>query len=379
MNINHIITGLNDGGAEAVLYRLCVHDKKHHHIVISMMDEGKYGSLLQAAGVTVHCLNMPRGRVTVSGMVQLYRLLRSIRPDVVQTWMYHADLIGGVVARLAGVKRVFWGIHHSNLESGKVKNVTRLIARICGVLSLFVPRTIVCCAHQAADVHAKLGYVKNKMVIIGNGYDLDHFIPNTADRDQLRAEWGIAESIPVLGMVGRFDPQKDHKNLIDALALLKRSGLDFRCALVGKDISVNNHELSTWINDQNLKNQLLLLEQRNDIPAVMNALDIHVLSSLGEAFPNVIAEAMASGTPCVTTDVGDAALIVDDTGWVVPPKDSQALAQAISTAIEERQKNPEVWRMRKQAARNRIVENFSIEKMIASYHDVWDRSSRAIC
>lgn len=372
MTVFHIITGLNDGGAEAVLFRLCLHDKKNHHIVISMMDEGKYGLLLKKAGNDVHCLYMQQGRVSFSGLRKLFALLRTHKPDVVQTWMYHADLIGGVVAKFAGIQNICWGVRHSNLEPGKVKNVTSLIARICGVLSLFIPRKIVCCAHQAAAAHARFGYVKNKMTIIGNGYDLDHFIPNTADRDQLRAEWGGTESMPVLGMVGRFDPQKDHKNLIDALALLKQSGSDFRCILVGKGMSVDNHELSRWINDHNLNDRLLLLGQRNDIPSVMNALDIHVLSSLGEAFPNVVAEAMACETPCVTTDVGDAALIVGDTGWVVSPINSQALAQAISTAIEERQNNPKEWLLRKQAARRRIVENFSLETMVEKYHQVWD-------
>jgi glycosyltransferase involved in cell wall biosynthesis len=103
----------------------------------------------------------------------------------------------------------------------------------------------------------------------------------------------------------------------------------------------------------------------------MYALDIHILSSRSEGFPNVLAEAMACGTPCVTTDVGDAAMIVGDTGWVVPPKNPQVLANAILEAINEKQNNPLMWEVREQACRDRIVDNFSIEKMVAGYHQVW--------
>ena len=106
MKILHIITGLNDGGAEAVLYRLCKFDSAHKHIVVSLMVEGKYGPLLKELGVKLYCLNMPAGRIRFSGMIKLFKLLRQHKPDVIQTWMYHADLIGGVVGRLAGIKNI---------------------------------------------------------------------------------------------------------------------------------------------------------------------------------------------------------------------------------------------------------------------------------
>ena len=329
MNILHIITGLSDGGAEAVLYRLCTHDTQNRHVVVSLMDLGKYGPLLQAAGVAVHGLGMPRGRVTPGGLLCLWRLLRAQRPDVVQTWMYHADLIGGVVARLAGVPAVCWGLRNTALEPGASTRSTIWVARLCAWLSRPVPRAIVSCSREAVRVHRALGYAAEKFVVISNGYDLTRFTPDVDARQRLRTAWGIDDGMPLIGMVARLDPQKDHATLIAALARLAQAGTAFRCVLVGGGVDAGNAALREAIGTAGLHAFVRLLGRRDDIPAVMNALDLHVLSSRGEAFPNVLAEAMACGTPGVTTDVGDAALIVGDTGWVVPPRDTDALARAL--------------------------------------------------
>ncbi|EOZ5531037.1 glycosyltransferase family 4 protein [Vibrio metschnikovii] len=372
MKVIHIITGLNNGGAEGVLYRLCKYDTKYQHIVVSMMDESKYGPLLRKAGIEVHCLNMPQGRVSFSGLWSIFKLIRQHKPDVVQTWMYHADLIGGVVARLAGIRNIFWNIRHTTLEPGKSKKLTILIAKLCAHLSSVVPKGIVCCAQEALRVHSKLGYKACKMTVIGNGYDLALLNPNDDLAIRFKTELNIKTNIVLLGMVGRFNPQKDHFSLLTALSMIKDRSSYFKAALIGRDLNSCNSSLNDHIKKLGLEANLLLLDQRTDMPTVMNGLDIHVLSSsFGEGFPNVLAEAMACGTPCVTTDVGDAAVIVGDTGWVVPSKNPQALAKAMLEAMEEKQNNPQAWQARKQACRDRIVNNFSIEKMVAGYHQVW--------
>jgi len=246
MKIVHVISGLDDGGAEAVLYRLCSSDKAVEHYVISLMDEGKYGALLREAGVQVSCLSMPRGRVTLSGLWRLWRLLRQIRPQAVQTWMYHADLIGGVIARLASVKRVFWGIHHTTLDAEKSRCSTIWVARLCARISSRVPSTIICCAQKALEVHRELGYAAEKLRVIPNGYDLVRFSTDAAARVRLRAEWN-ADNCWLLGMVGRYDPQKDHKNLLDALAIIKSRSVSFCCVLIGRDLDSKNAQLTTWL------------------------------------------------------------------------------------------------------------------------------------
>ena len=334
------------------------------------MGSGKYGPLLQQAGVEVYCLNMQQGRLTISGLWRLWSLVRTLHPLVVQTWMYHADLVGGIVAKLAGVKVVFWGIRHSNLTPTTVKRSTILIAKICAKLSKVVPTHIVSCSEQAALVHQQLGYCANKFSVIANGYDLNKFNPDIEARFVLRQALGIADNIALLGMVARFDPQKDHANLIAALSILKKQNANFCCVLVGTGMDSTNSELLELLRRFDVKDNVQLLGRRNDIPFIMSGLDIHVLSSLGEAFPNVLAEAMACGTPCVTTDVGDAALIVGETGWVVPAQNTQALvASLLESLIAVADKAS--WKIRKQQARNRIIDKFSLEKMVNEYQAVW--------
>lgn len=375
-SVLHIITGLADGGAEAVLYRLCTHEDTHRHTVVSLMDAGKYGPLLEEAGVRVHCLGMPRGRLTWQGLRRLWRILRMERPDVVQTWMYHADLLGGVMARLAGVWRIFWGIHNSDLDPRRSPAATRLIARLCGLLSPVVPAAIVCCAQRARDEHVRLGYAAHKFVIIPNGYDVSRFRPDPVARAKLRQEWCVPDEVPLLGMVARFDPQKDHANLIRALGQLKKSGESFRCVLVGRGMDEGNAAIRSLLAAEGLEEYVHLLGPRNDIPSVMAALDVHVLSSAyGEAFPNVLAEAMACGTPCVTTDVGDAALIVGETGWVVPAANPAALARTIAMALDEWRERPAAWTERQESARKRIAEVFGLERMVQAYRRIWAGTS----
>lgn len=373
MHVAHVITGLADGGAEAVLSRLCLHDQRHSHTVVSLTDAGKYGPLLRKAGIRVHCLNMRAGRVSLRGVSSLWRILRSEQPGIVQTWMYHADLLGGVVARIAGINTISWGVRQTNLERGKSKRSTIWVARACALLSHWVPRAIVCCGESAARVHSKIGYVQSKLFVVPNGYDLVQFRPDEESRLAVREEIGLQPSARIIGLVGRFDPQKDHGNLLDALAGLDLEKLDAYCVLVGNEVNDRNETLTSWIQARGLGDRVLLLGQRTDIPAVMNALDVHVLSSaFGEGFPNVVAEAMACGTPCVATDVGDAAVIVGDTGWIVPPKDPVALAAALADALN-RQSDVAGWRQRKDAARANIEQRFSIEVMVRSFHEVWAR------
>ena len=217
-------------------------------------------------------------------------------------------------------------------------------------------------------MHTALGYDPEKMVVIPNGFDLDLFKPDLEGGASIRQELGIPEDTMLIGLAGRFDPQKDHHNFIKAAALLPKEILNVQFLLCGDDITWGNRELAQWIDEAGLHRCFHLLGRRNDISRIMTALDIASSSSYGEGFPNVVGEAMACGTPCVVTDVGDSALIVGDTGIVVPPGDPDALALAWKELNEiGKDKRRELGC----DARLRIRENFSLPSVVKQYEDLY--------
>ncbi len=376
LRVLHIITGLGQGGAESVLFRLATYPGADvEHVIVSLTDEGIYGERLRAAGVAVHALGMKRGRVSLGGFMALRSLIAATRPDAVQTWMYHADLIGGLAARLAGVRAIAWGIRNSGEHLERSSRSARLVLRACALLSGRIPKAIVCAAQKSAQRHADKGYDRERMVVIANGYDLSRYAPNDEARQRVRAQWGLPQDVPAIGCVARWDPLKDHANLLRAIAALVRDGRDagLRCVLIGRGMDTANTELAALIDRLALRDRLVLAGPSDDVPAAMNGLDLHVLSSCAEGFPNVVAEAMACGVYCVVTDVGDAAFIVGDAGVVVPPEQSEALARGIETALCEVASR---GRTRAgEAGRARVLENFDLARMVQSYIAVWRRIS----
>lgn len=371
--ILHIITGLGDGGAEGVLSRLCLFDDSSKHIVISLMGDGKYGPILRGDGVEVICLGLGQSRFSLRAFLNLIKIIKKKQPDVVQTWMYHADLIGGLAARLAGIKNIFWGIRHSTLEPGKSKRSTILIAKLCAHLSYVIPKKIICCAHDALNVHRRLGYSKNKLVVIKNGYDLNKFKPDLEAGLKIRDEFQIKHDEFLIGTIGRYDPQKDHLNLLKSLNVLLLQNLKFKCILVGKGLTAENKTLANDITRLNLANNIVLAGTRGDVPAIMNALNLHVLpSAYGEGFPNVVAEAMACETPCIATDVGDAREIVLNNNFLANPKDSKDLANKIKQYYFTHKHDSESIMSLKNESKNKIVLNHSLDGMVERFLKVWD-------
>lgn len=373
MRVLHIISGLGNGGAEAILFNLCQSSSDDEHIVISLLDEGKYGSMLKDIGVEIHALNFSYKKLNFLAFLRLIKLIRQITPDVVQTWMIHANAIGGAASKLVGIKRIFWGIHQTSMTSRKTKLLSLIFTRINSFLSNIIPTKIIYCADKSREDQEAIGFKKNKGIVIHNGYNIDNFSPKKNSGHTLHNELNISANDVIVGYVGRFHPMKDLGNLIKAFAFLINQ--DFKgvhAVLVGSNIDNNNKELVDLLDMYELNQYVHLAGEKKDIPSFMNNIDLLALcSSYGEAFPNVLNEAMACGTPCVTTDVGDAAFIVGDTGWVVPPNDAEALANAIIEALKEKQMNNSFWSQRENNCRQRIINNFSLEIMTKKYHDIW--------
>ena len=371
MQILHIITGLGKGGAETLLCNLCEFDSDYKHTIISLSDLEGSKSIINKPNVSLYSLNFLEGKIKLFGLFKLFKLIKKIKPDVVQTWMIHADLVGGIVARLAGIKNVFWGVHHTILIPGKVKASTIFILKINAFLSNIIPKKIIYCAEKSREVQESIGFNKSKGIVIQNGYDIKNFFHSDSLRTDFRNELNIPKNSFVLGHVGSNDPLKDQNTLIEALALIDHKQFNFIAILVGKNLDNNNNDLVSMIKEKGLSGRIHLKGIRSDISSVMNGIDLFMLSSVSEAFPSVLNESMACGTPCVTTDVGDAAIIVGNTGWIVGPKDPEAFANALTQAMKENQSDNELWLKRKDNCRKRIVENFNLEKMVKKYKQAW--------
>ncbi|MEM8501315.1 MAG: glycosyltransferase [Pseudomonadota bacterium] len=374
MKILHVITGLGLGGAETVLVRLASATAHRHEVtVVSLTGDSYYAEPLRAMGIEVVVLGMPSGRLTRSGVLLLWETLRHKKPDLVQTWMYHADLLGGVLAKFAVNAPIVWGIRNSNLDAGKVSRSTRLVVKLCALLSHFVPDKIVCCSRAACELHQRKGYSKGKFEFIPNGYDLAQYAPATPESVQtIRDELGITSDTFAMGMVARYDAQKDHETLLKALRELKEDFPGFSCLLIGAGLTSENGALRHLVAELELQGNIKLLGIRNDVSRIVSALDLHILSSAyGEAFPNAVAEAMACGVPNVVTDVGDAKYIVGNEGWLVPTRDPIALAEGIRSAMLENKGEHVAYQNRKQRCREKMVNAYSMDKMLAAFQHLW--------
>jgi glycosyltransferase involved in cell wall biosynthesis len=370
--VTHVITALTSGGAEEMLYRLLLHTDRStfEHRVVSLTNILEpTGNKIEALGVPVHTLGMRPGVPDPRGVRRLARWLRLDRPDVVQTWMYQADLVGGLAASSLGIVPVVWGIHSTYLDPQSEKQLKIWVVRANAWLSRWLPVRIVCCAEASMENHAQLGYVKEKMLVIANGCSPTTFSPDPEARQAVRKELGIKEGRPLIGLVARFDSPKDHHNFVQAAALLRTRVPGVQFLLCGDEITWDNRTLASWIDTAGIRSCCHLLGRRQDIPRLTAALDIATSSSsYGEAWPLVIGEAMACGVPCVVTDVGDSALIVGDTGWVVPPKDPEALADAWQELLTL---GPDVRACLGLAARERIKKHFSLASTVAEYQELY--------
>jgi glycosyltransferase involved in cell wall biosynthesis len=369
--VMHVITGLGTGGAEAMLYKLALATRARRgvrHAVVSLMGDGTYGPKLRSEDIAVTTLGMRQGVPNPAAMPRLLRLVRREHPDVLHTWMYHADLSGGVVGRIAGIP-VVWGIHYADGDPRAVKPMTRWIRAACARLSGIIPARIVCCAESARRSHAALGYRADRLVVIPNGFAVERFAPSAEARRAVRAELALPAEAPVVGWVARFHPDKDPGNFLAAAAGVARARPDAFFLAMGEGLSASSPELRAAVDASGLDvSRLRLLGARSDAPRVFAALDVLASSSRREAFPNVLGEAMLSGVPCVTTDCGDCAEIVGPTGGIVPAGDPAALARALLQLLAlPAGERAALGR----AARERVASRYAMHVVADRYCDVY--------
>jgi len=372
VRLMHLITGLGLGGTETWLTRLLpLLPGRFESRVVTLLDlEGEAGALagrIRALGVPVHSLGLRRGRPGPGALFALVRLLRQWRPHVLQTWLYHADLLGLLAARLSGCgAAVSWGLRGAYMDFSRYGAGTRLTVRACAALSSW-PEAVTANSHAGAAHHLALGYRPQSLPVLENGVDGARFRPDAEARACLRRQWGVDDETPVAGLVARVDPMKGHAVFCRAAAEVLKMQPRARFVFCGSGTQPGG-PLDALIAAHGLERAAIRLGPREDIAAVDAALDTLALASLGEGFPNVLAEALACGTPVASLDVGDARRIAGPGGRVAeagasgPGADeaSQALALAdcLGTLLALR---PEERACLGAAGRLHVLEHYGLE------------------
>ncbi|MDH3242950.1 MAG: glycosyltransferase, partial [Alphaproteobacteria bacterium] len=337
MKVVHLITGLRVGGAETMLLKLLTHFKAAggpEGAVINLSGVGPMAAPIEALGIPVTSISMSPGIGAFLKLARLRGAIEEARADIVQTWMYHANLMGALALRGSRQPALIWGLRQTGLDPRLSKRRTALVARAGARMSGRVPDRIVCVSESARDHHAAMGYDAAKMVVIPNGFDLDILRPDPEARRAVRAELGAGDETPVIGLVARVDPQKDHATFFAAAGIVARSWPQAMFVLCGEGAEDSNADLANQIVGAGLGGRVRLLGVRRDVARVTAAFDLAVSSSaFGEGFSNALGEALCCAVPVAVTDVGEARAIVGREGRVVAPADPEALAAAIGDLL----------------------------------------------
>jgi len=367
--VAHVITGLNTGGAEMMLANILAHHQQSHFrpVVYCLAEQGPIADRIRALDVPVYSLAMRSGIPDPRAIRRLAHAFREEQAAVIQTWLYHADLIGGLAARLARIP-VAWGIHNSTLHGNAAGRGLRLVIRACRWLSPVVPNAIVCVADSAKVAHVAMGYPSRKMTVIPNGFDLTRFRPNPDVRRRIRAELELDGSAPVVLIAGRFVPLKNHRLFVEAAGIVATQHPDAQFVMVGDGLGTSNRELAGWVDQTGHSSRFHLLGPQSDMPELLAAADLVALTSNTEAFPLVIGEAMASGVPCVCTDVGDARPLIGDTGRIVPVGATVPFADALGELIAMPAAKRHALGCR---ARAKMEAEYDLARMAARYDQLW--------
>ena len=360
MVVCHIIVNTDVGGAERSLLTQ-IHDQVKlfdQTIVISLIGAGKIGEqIMELDKVTFFALNMDKHLFDLPKLIKLKTIIKTSRPDLIVSWMYHANVVSALLNKYSAI---IWNIRHSLDDYNNEKLTTKIIMRIAGKLSS-APDKIVYNSDSSRKQHtAILGYNTERGITIHNGVDLSRFSINEARP--------LPDQEVTVGTIGRFHPIKDHALFISMISELKRMGIKFKARMAGRDINHQNRELKKLIFKYDVGNDLELLGELNDVTTFYGSIDLLIVTSRAEGFPNVIAEAMACGCPCVSTDVGEARFIIGNTGKLFHVGDLKELVGAVNSFYRM---PGEEWKACRLGARNRIASIFPQTRCNTQFADLY--------
>lgn len=329
---------------------------------------GEFGAKIAALDVPVHTLGMSPGSPSPAALILLRKLVRTIRPDLLQGWMYHGNLAASVARVMAiGKPALVWNIRQSLYDISNEKPGTRVVIR-AGKMASRQPDHILYNSHVSRAQHQAFGYHAAHCDVIPNGFDTTILQPDAAARDLMRSALGLVPGDKLVGFIGRYHPMKDIPNFLQAMAGLMAADPHVHCAIIGQDAGPENPDLAPYFKVLP-EVRVHVFGRRDDVAQLMPGFDLLCLSSISEAFPNVVGEAMACGVPCVTTDVGDCRHIVGDTGRIVATSDPMALCRALGEMLPL---DEGAWLSFGRKARVRIASHFSLAATVDKYTNLYE-------
>ncbi len=294
--------------------------------VVVFYRDGQLENALRDRGIEVHVLDKFGRWDVFRFLVRLVKYIRLQQPDLVYGFLDTANVLIAALKPVLGNTHIVWGVRSAFVDWGRYDKLAKLTYKFGRVLARHTDLIIVN-SRSGRNHHIENGYPAEKIRLIPNGIDTDVFFPDTRARNVKREELRVGKTQFVVGIVARMDPMKDYETFLRAAALLTDRCPDARFVCVGTGNADYVRQLHAMAGKLQLEGKIIWIPESHNVEDIYNALDLFTLSSYGEAFPNVVGEAMACGVPCVVTDAGDSAWLVDGVGLVVPTKSPQALAE----------------------------------------------------
>jgi len=365
--VMHVISGLHVGGAETMLYRLLSKSSlQKNSIVISLSVDGELAEKIRQLDVEV--VELPRGSI-VSTLKRLVEQVQLHKPNVLQSWLYRADLLTAWAAWRTRIPLI-WNVRQTEVAKVEQQSHIWWAQRIAVWVSKWIPKKIIYCAQAAKDSHERIGFMQSKGLVINNGVDTQHLSMDESLRRSQRQDWGVLNDEMLVGMVGRYDPLKNHARFLRVLRdVIKQCPKQkVKGVLIGRGIHANNAELMELIKRYGLVEKIMLIEEIDNIQPIYCALDVHLLTSDSEGWPNVLAEAMSVSLPCIATDVGDVGVILNDANAVINKNNETQIANKVTEFVKL--PKSERWKIGK-LNREKIQQNSSLQSAVERYDDLY--------
>lgn len=370
IRVMHLITGLDVGGAENMLFKIAANMDRDNfeNIVVCIKTGGSMLDKLEKANVEVISLGFNKKYPSLLVILKLISIIKEKKPDVLHTWLYHADLLGLIAGKISRLPHVVWNIRCSYVDMSEYSIMSSFVRFILVKLSS-IPSLITVNSKCGLQAHKDIGYRAKKWKIIPNGIDTELYKPDLNIKNNIKNQLNIAGDSIVIGFVARFDPMKDHGTFFEVARRLvdKSPGINF--VLAGTNIDSGNEYLNNKIKQYGLGQNIVLMGEQHELWKLLPAFDLLILTSAyGEGFPNIIGEAMSCGVPCVSTDVGDVRSIIGDAGSVAQPRDADGMLAALETMINLSGKERNEMGLK---ARGRIVDNYLLSNIVKEYEKTY--------